>query len=106
MQLHREVPPLEGAVMAPDIVVTAPGAQALFARWLLRGDGVGVFENTDLGHPAMGQMVFAPVTPEEEKKVTIGRTHLPDGAYGLGWRYILKEVVHEIDRFEFKPADA
>jgi hypothetical protein len=86
-----------------EYVVTAPNTEEMFKKWLARGDGVGVFENADLGHPEVGRLVFAPVTPDEEKKVRIGQTSLPDGPYGMGWRYLLQAVSKSLTDFEFKP---
>lgn len=85
-------------------IVTALGAEAKFKNWLERGDGVGVFENSDLGHADMGNLVFTPVTPAEEKTVRVGQTALPDGSYGMGWRYLLRAVSKSLTDFEFKSA--
>jgi hypothetical protein len=53
---------------------------------------VGVFENHDLGHHAIGQRCVFPFALSDGSmdKAEVGKTRAPDGkTIGLGWRYIL-----------------
>ncbi len=85
------------------IEVEAPGARATFEKWIARGDAVGCFSNHDLGSRDVGHKIFLPLTKDEQAKVEVGRTSAPDGrSYGLGWRFVLDEVVTDLSRFEFK----
>ena len=87
------------------VVVTAPGAKATFQRWIARGDAVGVFSNHDLGHRECGRLVFIPLDAEEQNHLPVGKAHAPDNAsWGLGWRYLLDEIVTDISRFQFAEA--
>jgi hypothetical protein len=70
-------------------------------RWLARGDAIGVFRNADLGHPDIGRAVFIPIAPNEREKLPIGKARAPDGAHGLGWRFLLESVRETIDGFDF-----
>lgn len=62
-------------------------------EWLVDGDTwIGVFENHDLGHPAMGRRCAFPFSLSDGsyEGSEIGKTRAPDGkTIGLGWRYIL-----------------
>jgi len=84
------------------IVVENTEAPEIFEGWLERGDAIGVFENSDLSSRGMGHTLFIPLDEEEQESFEIGKAHAPDGGHGLGWRYLLKEIVLGLDRFAFK----
>jgi hypothetical protein len=83
-------------------VCNIEGAKQKFEQWLKRGDGIGWFQNVDLGHPGLGLNVFMPITKEEEEKCEVGRTKAPDGAYGLGWRFLLQGIIKDISDISFE----
>jgi len=81
--------------------VRVPGVRPKFESWLERGDGIAVFQNEAFDSATFGQKLFMPMEPAVETMTRIGKTHAPDGAHGTGWKYILREVAHDIDRFDF-----
>lgn len=63
--------------------------------WLERGDGVAVYENQDLGHPALGDPRLAsygsPAAILEVDEDGLPQ-RLPDTPKLINWRYQLKAV--------------
>ena len=86
-----------------DKIKVSPSAQEVFAKWIARGDLIGVFENADFGHPDLGRQVFVPVHPPEREKFIPHKTCLPDSPkIGLGWRYLFKSAHNTLDDFVFE----
>ncbi len=56
-----------------------------FHKWLDRGDDVLVFSNHDLG--SIGGRMLGMAMPWNRDEPT--PNHGPDGAWGLGWRYLV-----------------
>jgi len=78
----------------------AEGPAETFARWLEDGDtAIGVFENKDLGSLDVGRRVcFAYGKSVLAGEGKVGVLHAPDHAsIGLGWRYILVVVAHDVE---------
>lgn len=66
--------------------------------WVRAGYWIGVFENRDLGHPAIGQRCAFPFGEELFEAAVVDKTRAPDGRHiGLGWRYILKSKHRDVD---------
>lgn len=78
----------------------------LYDRAVLRGDGVAVYENHDLGHPEIGEKQYATfgsalaqlearladdTTPSRAELPVLPRT-LPDIGGRINWRYQLVAV--------------
>lgn len=57
----------------------------LFHRWVERGDDILVFSNHDLG--SIGSRMLGMAMPWVRTDPT--PPHGPDGAWGLGWRYLV-----------------
>lgn len=80
-----------------DTLTTLLGPAAIEAvnRWIRRGDGVAVYENKDLGHPALGHKIFVSFgSTEAQLEVEEPPERLPDGLApdttgGINWRYCL-----------------
>lgn len=65
--------------------------------WTERDDHVAVYENVDLGHPALGDLRFfsygSPAAQFEVETAEELPTRLPDGLGGdINWRYTLVGV--------------
>ena len=86
---------------AKTIEVGAPGAREKFEAWIARGDAVGVFENGDMSHSQYGHLLFAPLDPEDQERLPIGKAHANDGPHGLGWRYLLQSIEKTLGPFVF-----
>lgn len=85
------------------IICEVPSAEPLFRAWLARGDAIGVFQNVAMDSANCGHLCFMPITPGERIKVTVGQTRAPDHpSIGLGWKYILQEIVEDIARITFE----
>ena len=87
--------------MSAPIQVDAAGARETFAAWLARGDAIVMFQNADLSHPNVGHRIFLPLSIEEVARVEVGVTRAPDGAHGLGWRYVLEGIERGLEGFSF-----
>jgi len=83
------------------IEVEAEGAEALFRKWVGRGDLILAYENKDMGHPNLGHRIFMPCDAAQRDKVRIG-IQAPDGSYGLGWRYRLIACTQRVEDFVFR----
>jgi hypothetical protein len=83
--------------------VSNPNAEKFFLAWLERGDAIGCFENHDLGHPQLGQLLFLPLTPSEQANplFALGMRAPDTNAAGMGWRYLLVRVSTSIEDFRF-----
>lgn len=58
--------------------------------WLLRGDGIAVYENQDLGHPEIGDKQFASYgSPAAQLEVETPPERMPDIGGRINWRYTL-----------------
>jgi hypothetical protein len=96
----------------------ADAVAALYDRATARGDGVAVFENWDLGHPALGHQQYVTYgSPQAQLELhdhtdvhTIPPKQLPDIGGRINWRYQLVAVarkglldanVVEVDPSEF-----
>lgn len=89
--------------MRDKIVCEVPSAEPLFRAWLARGDAIGVFQNVAMDSANCGHLCFMPVSPEQRAQVTVGQTRAPDHpSIGLGWKYILQELVDDITRITFE----
>lgn len=84
------------------INVDAPGARAIFWKWLKRGDSIGVFQNMALDSASCGHRIFLPITPDEAASYKVGQTRAPDGSYGMGWRYLLQSIECSMAGFTFE----
>lgn len=62
-----------------------------FNEWMDDPDAwIGIFENHDLGHPAIGRKFAMAFSMKDFESATVGRTRAPDtDDAGFGWRYIL-----------------
>lgn len=69
-------------------------ASRLFLDWTDRGDGIAVYENSELGHPELGHRVAVSYgSPAAQIEGDLPTT-LPDGLLrgitgGINWRYTL-----------------
>ena len=62
--------------------------------WLVRGDIVIIFENSDLGHYDIGNVTTMPWYSDLAAHPL--PRHMPDHtSVGLGWRYITRYIVRE-----------
>lgn len=61
-----------------------PEFEAVFRKWLDRGDDVVIFSNHDLG--SIGQRMLGCALPITRTDETPRQLH--DGAWGPGWRYL------------------
>lgn len=66
----------------------------LIPMWLERGDGVAVYQNVDLGHPDLGDVVPTSYGSSEAQLEGDPPWRLPDGLRGgqINWRYTLQGV--------------
>lgn len=67
-----------------------------FVQWIDRGDVVLIFENADLGHPDLGDVMAMPWTETARPDMPSDGPlppHAPDSSRGLGWRYVTKYVI-------------
>lgn len=67
----------------------------LLPTWFERGDGVAVYQNSDLGHPELGDVVLTSYGSHAAQLETdIPPWRLPDGLRGnqINWRYTLQGV--------------
>jgi hypothetical protein len=59
-------------------------------EWLLRGDGIAVYENQDLGHSEVGEKKFVSFgSPAAQLEVATPPDQLPDTTKSINWRYVL-----------------
>jgi hypothetical protein len=73
-------------------------------RWLARGDGIGVYENHDLGHPDIGHKQFVSFgSAAAQLETDDPPTRLPDIGGRINWRYSL--VGTHRDKVEGDPCD-
>jgi hypothetical protein len=60
-------------------------------RWLIRGDGVAIYENALLGHPGAGDLRLVSYGSERAQlEVDIPPDRLPDIGNQINWRFQLK----------------
>jgi hypothetical protein len=65
-------------------------AQNLISRWLDRGDGAAIYENHDLGHPALGSCQITSFgSPLAQLETDNPPERLPDIGNQVNWRYVL-----------------
>ena len=61
--------------------------------WLARGDGVAVYQNQDMGHPALGETRLVSYgSPTAQLETDDPPVRLPDIGYAINWRYQLVGV--------------
>lgn len=67
----------------PDVIEQVNG-------WLVRGDGIAVYQNQDMGHPDVGHIMLASFGSDLALLETdTPPTTLPDTPQGINWRYQL-----------------
>ena len=79
------------------IEVDAPGAKAIFEKWLARGDAIGVFTNHAFDSVDFGRKIFLAVN----KNTVIGVRAPDHSSYGTGWKYLLDSIETDIECFSF-----
>ena len=68
----------------------AKNAKAKMDGWLKRGDGVAVYEDSDLGSPNLGHRKYVSFGSEAAQLETDDPpTRLPDIGGSINWRYTL-----------------
>lgn len=73
--------------------VLDPQNDAIVNRWLVRGDGVAVYRNVDMGHPDMGHRQFVSYgSPAAQLEGATPPDRLPDIGSAINWRYRLEAV--------------
>lgn len=61
--------------------------------WLGRGDGLAVYQNQDMSHPALGEIQLVSYgSPAAQLETDDPPTRLPDIGRAINWRYQLVAV--------------
>lgn len=67
---------------------------ATVQKWLDRGDGCAVYENAELGHPALGSRKFVSFGSEQAQiEADTPPQTLPDIGGSINWRYQLVGIL-------------
>lgn len=65
-------------------------ARTVINRWLVRGDGVAVYENVELGHPDLGHRQYVSYgSAEAQIPDAFPPARMPDIGGSINWRYQL-----------------
>jgi hypothetical protein len=65
-------------------------ARTVINRWLARGDGVAVYEHSELGHPSAGHRQYVSFgSPEAQLPDAFPPARMPDIGQSINWRYQL-----------------
>lgn len=74
-----------------------PVAHATVRRWLARGDGVAVYQNTCLDSAAQGHYQLVSFGSEKAQlEVDVPPTRMPDIGENINWRYTLQGVCRQL----------